>query len=319
MLKLNTTTVTANGLYNAFPGIAPISGDSLIIVYRKGTAHVSTGSSIVSKTSKDGGKTWGKETLVYQDVSFDVRDPSITALSSGVLIISFFTYNVAGATAVNSWTIRSTDGGNTWDAPVRIAVPTSGTFYTAVSAPVVELRNGTLLVPLYGQYVAPVLNKCYQSTDGGSSWQELSNISGILNGGSSPHAEPVIAVLDNGNLICTLRNQATSKVSVSFSSSNGVIWSLPVDVFPGQSRANMIFDGDNGLCAYRTASGNGALREMWGGGGSWDLFERVFGSTVRAGFEYAAFIRLASGKTGMVWCAQDAMGAQSDCFFSVID
>jgi len=86
---LSYTEVVNDSYYNAFPGMTMLDDHTLIVVYRKGTSHCSDKGTIVKRTSSDLGKTWSSESTVYSDDTYDVRDPSITKLSGGALIISF--------------------------------------------------------------------------------------------------------------------------------------------------------------------------------------------------------------------------------------
>ena len=75
--------------------------------------------------SDDEGRSWSKpETLV--DSEHDDRCPTILELSDGTLLCTWFT--IALPKFVNSWYMRSTDGGRTWSDPVEFPGESFGGF-----------------------------------------------------------------------------------------------------------------------------------------------------------------------------------------------
>jgi hypothetical protein len=106
-----SSTVVNDGQYNAFPGLTLLPNGDLIIVYRKGTTHTSTNGVIYYRTSADQGQTWSSETAVYSSPIADARDPEIVPLSSGKLLLSFFTTN-ATSSVTNVHTMLGTPTGD---------------------------------------------------------------------------------------------------------------------------------------------------------------------------------------------------------------
>jgi len=159
---LSYTEVVNDSYYNAFPGMTMLDDHTLIVVYRKGTSHCSDKGTIVKRTSSDLGKTWSSESTVYSDDTYDVRDPSITKLSGGALIISFFKYDYNALTPLvdGVYVIKSTDNGSSWGSPIQ--VNSNFTAWAAVSAPVIELLNGDLLLGIYGKTLEILMNQLIQ-------------------------------------------------------------------------------------------------------------------------------------------------------------
>jgi len=102
------------GKHFAFPGVAKLADGSLAAVFREGTAHVDPSGSVAMCRSTDGGRSWSARRTLYDDANIDERDPAILQHSGGTLIVSMAS---AGAQ-----TMRSTDGGETWDEPTLAPV-----------------------------------------------------------------------------------------------------------------------------------------------------------------------------------------------------
>jgi hypothetical protein len=105
---------SAPGRHFAFPGVARLRDGSLVAVFREATGHITPDGSIAMVRSPDGGRTWSPRTTFYDDPRRDERDPGILCHSSDTLVVSMASDGAA--------TMRSTDSGLTWDAPVPAPV-----------------------------------------------------------------------------------------------------------------------------------------------------------------------------------------------------
>src|SRR5690606_12338157 len=104
--------------------------------------------------------------------------------------------------SAGAWIVRSGDDGETWSAPTPITAES-----TALHAPVVELANGDLLVPLYGTDPANTSrhrSTVVRSSDGGITWTDETVIPGPA---SISFPEPFVSVLPDGSLIALLRTK----------------------------------------------------------------------------------------------------------------
>jgi hypothetical protein len=136
-------TVINDTEHNAFPGVARMANGNLIVVYRKGSDHSgSQDGNLISRTSADNGATWSTETTFYNHATLDARDPEVTVLADGTVIVLFFLHTEATGLG-DVYVIRSTDNGAAWGTPV--ALGSSFTSYEFCSAKVVELTDGTLV------------------------------------------------------------------------------------------------------------------------------------------------------------------------------
>jgi len=85
------------GDYEAFPDVCRMANGDLYVVFYAGLGHVTNpsaerpkGGAIYGLRSSDQGATWSEPILVV-DTGEDDRDPHVTQLSNGDLIVSYFT------------------------------------------------------------------------------------------------------------------------------------------------------------------------------------------------------------------------------------
>ncbi|WP_146797748.1 sialidase family protein, partial [Agrococcus baldri] len=136
--------------------------------------------------STDGGLTWSEARVVI-DTPADDRDPQITQLRDGTIVLTWFQtewegYPAVAATITGTYVARSEDGGATWSEPALVESSMScacgarsGAYnlgWAAESGEVVELDDGDLLIPLYGTRPDAALGRAsvVRSTDGGRTW-----------------------------------------------------------------------------------------------------------------------------------------------------
>lgn len=182
-----------------FPDLVVSGSGELFLVYRWASSHVGTRGDIRMKRSADGGQTWSGEQVIATNASWDLRDPSVAKLSTGRLVLSYFTYDGSGSLVVGTETRTSDTNGTTWAAPV--SVPSTIT-RAATSAKIIEVRGtGDLIIPLYGKQGADTKNSIVlvRSTTGGASW--TGNQKTVAAGsGTVDWTEPAVAELEDGHL-----------------------------------------------------------------------------------------------------------------------
>lgn len=249
------STITNDGLYNAFPSIEKASNGDLLIAYRKGVTHLTFDGSIRLKRSIDNGKTWGSESTIITGVGHDYRDPSIARLANGNLILSYFDRITSSNILI--YTSISTDNGVTFGTPVNL---TGYADYGAVSSKVIQLGNGDLLLATYGKSGANGLLNVFKSTNNGTSWSILSTISTDVFGVALKYTEPSLILASNGDVIATVRNDNTVQVARAISTDSGATWSALTDKFAGNSRASMFYSNNVLYTNYRGTDGNAYLR-----------------------------------------------------------
>lgn len=234
----------ASGGYAAFPDICRTKEGDLLCVFYSGYGHVSKanetwpkGGRVMSVRSTDGGKTWSAPGLVA-DTVHDDRDPHIALLRDGTLLCNWFVavtpgQPLPGNPPIALFLCRSNDSGKTWSTPERIEL--EGKIWYASSAPVRELKDGTLILGLYteDEKAGLAYGASVRSRDGGKTWKGLATIG--EGAGVFLDAETDIVELKDGTLLAALRSSRTT-LHFARSTDGGEKWS-PVSSagFPGHS------------------------------------------------------------------------------------
>ena len=254
-------TRNESGAYEAFPDVCKLAGGDLIACFYAGRGHASLptkdspkGGRVCIMRSKDRGATWSEpRTLI--DLVGDDRDASVMETRKGTVICTFMTYYGRSEVPISFIVrvTRSVDGGKTWEEPKAVESPFRTV--TATSSPVVELDDGTLLMPIYGRDTAsrsgedkPGLRDrsvVLRSTDDGKTWGDPV----FIDPKPDVHLqEPSILELSDGRLLCVMRRRA----SQSFSDDGGRTWSKPV-AFPHRADCPYLLRTQGGLllCASR--------------------------------------------------------------------
>lgn len=248
-------TLTDDGFYNAFPSLEKALNGDLVTVYRKGVTHLTFDGSIRLKRSTDNGDTWGSESTIITGVGHDYRDPSITRLVNGNIIMSYFDRITDSNVLI--YTSISTDNGVTFGTPVQL---TGYADYGKVSSKVIQLVNGDLLLATYGKSGANGLLNVFKSINNGTSWSILSTISTDAFGSALKYTEPYLILAANGDIIATIRNDSNLMVARAISTDSGATWSSVVDKFAGNSRASMFYSNNVLYTNYRGTDGNAYMR-----------------------------------------------------------
>ncbi len=188
----------------AFPDVARLEDDSLLLVYREAAIHmVDSTARIVGQSGTADGLDWSEPEVLVDTPDIDDRDPSLRLLADGDVALGWFRYRYEptddGEMSVHQiFFARSGDGGQSWGEasmvpPYAMEYPgahidqdqlwvDSGgdpVRVTACSHPVVEM-DGELLAQSYGGLAwnsgnpdAPRSRiSLFASDDGGESWIE---------------------------------------------------------------------------------------------------------------------------------------------------
>ena len=191
------------------------NGELLAVFSGDRNWHVCPYGKVQLVRSKDGGETWS-EPVTIRSTCLDDRDSGIIELTDGTLLANSFSSTAFMDYAehrrhgekipkadirrdLGYWTFRSTDGGKTWEQPVR----------TTGSSPHggIQLRDGRLFVVgrryddkgLQNEVVAET------SEDGGRSWKVLSRIGFQKPLDAAEAHEPHVAELKDGTLVAQFR------------------------------------------------------------------------------------------------------------------
>ncbi len=274
-----SSTVVNDGKYNAFPGLTLLPNDHLIVVYRKGTGHVSTDGVIYYRTSSDQGQTWSPEATVYSSPTVDARDPEIVLLNSGKLLLSFFTAN-ATSSVTNVYTMFGTPTGDSVSWGSANLLNTGFTQTQAVSSKAIQLANGNIVLPVYGDNTGETNDSAavVTSTDGGNTWSTENTIAS--NAGGQEYDEANGVQLPSGRIVLLIRHDVgTTGYARVYSDDNGATWSSPVNVIsqPSSNEGRptvLLLNGGGLFLLTRTTTGSTptGYAVSWDQGVTWTDF-----------------------------------------------
>lgn len=187
-----------------------------------------TGGRALITRSADFGKTWSKPKTLY-DTPFDDRHPTVIELNDGTLLCGMFLlegwYGYEQAPAGRSknsqvCSIRSTDGGYSWEQPVF--VPSPFKYYDRMRSKLVLLPSGDVLFATYGMdsYTGKINMSLYRTDDGGQNWKLVS----VQSSPTSDMDEPAICLAADGTLIMVTRPDG----EFLYSKDEGKTWSTPM-------------------------------------------------------------------------------------------
>lgn len=251
--------------YSAWPTILKCKDGEMLIAFceamrrKERITHADPSFYGLIIRSSDGGETWSQQPEVIGDYKYyGMDDPGITQLSDGRILTNVFRRSFAPAAAggkrTDVWFTRvepfqwatgysekmtyvfhSTDNARTWLEPVDVNV---SPFESGCQLrPIVELPQGTLLLPCYEEFLGPSASDpqgtrtwsafVLRSRDRGRSWGEPSVIAahGVHGLG---YNEPALIHLASGKIVALLRTAPTGWLYQSDSYDQGRTWSEPV-------------------------------------------------------------------------------------------
>jgi len=213
------------GGYEAFPDVCRMKDGRLMCVFYAGYSHVALPNNLYPKggriaycISENEGRTWSPPKTLL-DTSYDDRDPSITQLSDGRLVCSYFNLrkNIEdGSFTVGTSITISSDAGKIWSQPQLIQKE------YACSSPIRELSSGRLVLGLYKERNRKAHGAVAISDDSGSSWHSPIIIDNI---GAYLDAETDVIELEDGKLYAAMRGGKGADMHWATSSDMGNTWS----------------------------------------------------------------------------------------------
>ncbi|MBP1988881.1 sialidase family protein [Paenibacillus eucommiae] len=272
--------------YNCFPSAIKQGDGTIVVGFRQATdqrrnfghnTHVDPTSKAVYVTSLNG-ETWERPQIIYDDFFYGVQDPCLNLLKDGTIFATFFMWKVFDAADVaqlepsdhqlfGKWvgrldrvySIRSTDGGATWDEPIPFPYQ-----LVALRGCCVEMDDGSILAPLYGAAEAERTEGVegagtskvviVRTEDQGKTWTNWSTIDGC---DGYDFQEPHLYQTESGKLVAFIRTHKKEiepgqeadrgPLYTSESLDNGKTWSRP------QARP---FYSESPFQAVRLQSGN---------------------------------------------------------------
>lgn len=253
------------GLLPYFPSAIQLADGRVLAVYREASGHVRSDGRIMAVSSDDDGDSWS-EPWVVVDTSLDDRDPMLTQLSNGDVLLMYFRidwstepWEVPGVQVV-----RSIDGGRSFDEPVPVCStmqePTEDRWHRyraghiCSHGQIVELPNGDLLAGIYGVFAGDQHHAAsvVRSTDGGRTWPASSEVLLGRKDGTF-YLEPVLTLLTDGQLVALLRTDEEAELTRS--DDGGLTWSPPEPMKLWASSADTLTLADGSvLLAYGDCS-----------------------------------------------------------------
>lgn len=319
--------------YIGWPTVAKTkSGELLAVFSGNRDGHICPYGITQLIRSEDKGKTWTKPATINNS-PLDDRDAAILETKQGTLLVSWFTSmafdkesnyvqnpgwkrhreKLNGETIekwLGNWTRRSTNGGKTWETPVK----------ELVSAPhgPIELKDGRLL------YVGTAFIKgekklaVEESTNDGKTWKLLSTIEIAKSDVLNPYSEPHVVELSDGKLIAMFRYSKSKKDSYlrqTESTDGGKTWTVthktPIWGYPPHL---ILLKNAWVLASY------GVRKIPYGqraciskdGGKTWDIKNEIILTIAGSGdLGYPASVQLADGSIITIYYQIDKTGEKT--------
>jgi predicted neuraminidase len=248
-----------------FSAAETADGRIIMVWCSSGGAEVSTSNRILYSYSADDGKTWC-EPLLLADSKPDavVVNPVCYAHPDGRLLVFYNVclgldnvYAAKGNPGAPIVCRLSDDSGRTWSAPRPVPINPAA-HVTGLLSPPLRLTDGTILLPTY--YGTVENSRSYAGTvmrsrDRGETWQQGGKFH--VPDSSIGAAEPSIAQLSNGDLLCLLRTTCGWQYECR-STDGGLTWSVP---------RPSVFASPN-ACAILRRLASGRLIFVWDNSGT---------------------------------------------------
>jgi sialidase-1 len=220
--------------------IATTKGTLLAFCEGRKTARGDAGNiDLILKRSTDGGKTWGRTQVVWDDADNTCGNPCPVVDTKTGTVWLLMTHNrgldtealiVGGQSAGTRtvWVTKSDDDGLTWAKPTEITKDVkkrNWTWYATGPGVGIQLRSGRLLIPCDTKSQAGKVRESHVivSDDGGRSWK--------LGGVVGPNCNESQAVeLSDGSVLLNMRSyQANNRRLVALSTDGGETFSKPAE------------------------------------------------------------------------------------------
>ena len=238
----------AKGLHCGFPSLMRLKNGELLAHFREGPGHVGHGV-IRQIRSTDEGGTWSEPVTIFEDPEWDSRSHSTgVQLKSGTILLGFYRHDSTRGFPL-ARVLRSTDGGDTYQA-IDLPNPYTDTFVYNIGRPI-QLDDGTLLVPLHGDLPDDRgrATGIIRSRDDGLTWGDFSTIAF----GERAYYEAHILMLPNGEMLAMNRTEPEPWMWQCRSKDRGYTWTDPENSgMQGDVGELLPLESGNVMCAYRS-------------------------------------------------------------------
>ncbi|WP_116952958.1 sialidase family protein [Jiangella endophytica] len=233
-----------------FPDAVRLADGTIVLAYHYADAHTNADGVVRMVRSADGGATWTDPVTVAATDGADNRDPKLSVLRDGTVLLTVFRtdWSTRPESNLGTFVYRSADGGLTFPEVTRIESAQPGAWQ---HGPAVELPDGDILQPLYG-YGARVA----RSTDGGRTFPAANEITVVEDDERFSNGEPNIVRLPGGELVMQIRRHDNvlaieSESTLVRSFDDGRTWTAPEPTgLPASSAHLLVTDDGSVLMTY---------------------------------------------------------------------
>ena len=295
-LGATASTVIDDTTFSCTPGLTRMANRNLIAVYCAATDENITDGVWKKKTSTDNGATWSAASTLYTpSAGFAACDVEIQKLADDTLVVSGLLFNAGTPALTYAGVLVGNADGSSWSS---IIVATTSVFTGAIhtTSKVIQLANGTLVLPVYGRVSGDSTDSVGVtfSTDGGASW---GNSVIAVRGVTGEQYNEVGGALLQSRIVLIVRHDisaGTTGYVRAYSDDSGATWSAPVSVRGGittPGRPAVLKLGENEL--FMWARFGSLVHSRWGisldGGIHWSPFT-PFGTSATEEYFYASSV-----------------------------
>lgn len=300
--------------HQGFPGLTIMSNGDLLVAYRESTNHdVVNGTNrgiLKGKTSSDDGATWSSAFTIHDDSGdeYDTRDTALLTLANGRVLACLYMRSAPPPAPIvtKEGITYSDDNASTW---TDVALTNSFTDWAVPAGGGVQLANGDVLWPLYGQDSGDSRQsvRVSKSTDNGATWSALAEVADGQSDGRS-YQEPSLLLLANGNVVCFMRT-SVDLFYTSTSTDNGATWSTPTSTgVSGSGRPLPLLTSTGKIVMpYRVgaAAPNGALLAYSDDDGATWTSKVVFDLTTGRNYVYSQMAEISPTAIAIAYAYDD--------------
>lgn len=313
--------------YHGWPTLGQRDGE-LLLVYSGGRdAHVCPFGRVELMRSRDGGRSWSWPEVPW-DSPIDDRDSGILATPSGALLVTTFTSLAYEAilqkatgwppeklerwqaaarrttpeqrrALLDTWMLRSTDGGMTWSAPYRVPL-------NSPHGPI-ALADGRLLYAGKQLWQPGTKVGVCESRDDGRSWRWLSDIPARPGDSAAQYHELHAVQSADGRILVHIRNHNPRNEGETLqteSTDGGRTWTTPhpIGVWGLPSHLLRLRDGRLLMTyGYRRAPFGNQARLSADHGATWSAPITISDDGASGDLGYPSTVELATGELVTVW------------------
>ncbi len=181
---------------------------------------------LVGKISADGGRTWGEQKVLQENVGgFNVMSLTFQPLSDSELGMFYLIAN--SMTDLNVFLRRSTDGGLSFGDPMQVTnIPG---YHVMNNDRVIRLKSGRLLAPVASTADAEkedhYVCRTFISDDAGATWRAGT---GTVDYAKRGAMEPEVLEMNDGRVLMIIRTQL-GHIAAAWSEDGGDTWSAATD------------------------------------------------------------------------------------------